>query len=108
MPLTLRSGDALALDLSLAPGVLSPLRGCSLGAPCPALAASAAGRVLGTRASRATLSAVPPPAPAPSSSGIGNSVFEARRRWRADQLPSKRFRTPDSIGQISEASLSMK
>jgi hypothetical protein len=58
--------------------------------------------------------AEPPATPAPPAasglfiSGIGNSVLEARKRCRPDQLPSKRFSTPASIGQISVASLSMK
>src|SRR5467141_4335929 len=109
MPSTLRTGDALAFERPLGGGSCrgeprgpsgAPTPGAARLAPPPALlfvrSPLLPGRVPVLALAEPPATPAPPAAPGDCISGIGSSMFEARRRWRPDQLPSKRFSTPPS------------
>src|SRR5439155_23672470 len=110
-PLTLRIGEAFEFDRPFCRGSCRGLGAARLASPPAFLfvrTPSSPGLVPMLALAEPPATPAPPAALGDCSSGIGNSTPAARRRWRPDQLPSKRLRTADSIGQISVASLSMK
>src|SRR5438270_68352 len=78
-PLTRRTAEARRFEVAASRGSCPGFGDLSLAAPFPALAASAAGRVLGTRGSREIPFAVPPPAAESSNLGIGHSACQLHR-----------------------------